>query len=228
MKIVCFGDSVTRGISYINGRLRIVRENYPARLKKLLSQVSALEVVNKGVFNDNTDSLLQRLDHDVLQEVPDVVIIGAGGNDCNFRWDEVAKAPNESHSPMVELNRYLQNMKELAQRIHDVGALPVYLDLAPLDPVRYYSFLAGLHGNNIAHWIAQCGGIEYWHTQYSNALQKMIQSLNFPLISVRDSFAQSSVLLQLISDDGIHPTKLGYQLMSETIYQGFRKLYPSV
>ncbi|MGZ4112498.1 MAG: SGNH/GDSL hydrolase family protein [Tumebacillaceae bacterium] len=224
MKIVCFGDSVTRGISYVNGRLRIVKENYPVLLQKLFGNEQELEVVNKGVFNDNSDLLLERLEQDVLSQHPDYVLIGVGGNDCNFRWDEVAAAPEESHEPIVDVQRYLQNVKQMATRIQSAGAIPIFLSLIPLDPVRYYRFLLELHGKNIAHWIALCGGIEHWHAGYSKALKNLLASLELPSIDVRAAFAKWPTLATLISDDGIHPTSEGYRLMSETIFQTFSGL----
>jgi isoamyl acetate esterase len=228
MKIVCFGDSVTRGISYVNGRLRIVKENYPMLLQKLLSHVPQLDVINKGVFNDNSDLLLQRLEQDVLRQQPDYVLIGVGGNDCNFRWDEVAAAPVDSHAPIVELDRYLQNIRQMAASIQSSGALPIFLSLVPLDPVRYYKFLTEMHGTAISHWIAVCGGIEYWHAQYSKSLKSLLASLDLPCIDVRAAFTKLPTLATLISDDGIHPTVEGYHLMSETIFHGFRQLLPQV
>ncbi|MFJ7310886.1 SGNH/GDSL hydrolase family protein [Peribacillus frigoritolerans] len=75
MKIVCFGDSLTRGISYVRGCLRIIKENYPNSLAKLTESLPFVEVLNKGVFNDNSDLLVSRIEKDVMSENPDIVLI---------------------------------------------------------------------------------------------------------------------------------------------------------
>jgi lysophospholipase L1-like esterase len=226
MNIVCFGDSVTRGISYVKGRLRIVRENYPALLQKAFG--SWAEVVNQGVFNDNSDLLVARLEKDVLSHHPDCVLIAIGGNDCNFRWEEVAERPNDEHETIVPLPRYLDNLAHLAEKIRDAGAVPVFLNLIPLDPARYYRMLAKQYGSAIAHWIALCGGIKHWHGLYNRALQQLAESLDVLMIDVRSAFKEAGDLDGLLSEDGIHPTAEGYHVLSRTVAENLQGVFPSL
>lgn len=223
MKIVCFGDSVTRGVSYIRGRLRIVKETYPGILQDLLDSYP-VEILNKGVFNDNSDLLVSRLESDVISEDPSYVLIEIGGNDCNFRWDEVAQAKDEVHEPIVPLHRYLENIQYIIQRLRDVGMSPIVMNLLPLDPVRYYARICEINGSNIAHWIAQCGGIEHWHGMYNRALTQLIKQLQVITIDVRTAFKRAADLKELLSDDGIHPTVKGYHVLAETLAGELPKL----
>ncbi|RIV23132.1 SGNH/GDSL hydrolase family protein [Alicyclobacillaceae bacterium I2511] len=243
MRIVCFGDSVTRGVTYVQGRLRIVKENYPKMLEQALHKldvwwtptpmpgistqpgpvfpdsVTDVEVLNRGVFNDNSDGLLARLEKDVLAQHPDVVLIAIGGNDCNFHWDQVAHLPHELHQAIVPLSRYLTNLQSLVCEVRNRGSLPIVLDLPPLDPVRYYRTVNGQFGPAVSHWIAVCGGIEHWHGMYNLSLRKLMQTLQVPHIDVRTALKRAGDLADLISDDGIHPTAAGYRVMAETIAQ---------
>lgn len=216
MKIVCFGDSVTRGISFMNGRLRIVKANYPSLLQGALKSLG-IDVLNKGVFNDNSDLLVHRLEDDVLSEQPDYVLIEIGGNDCNFRWDEVALRPDDEHEPIVPLERYLQNLRTLVERVQKNNSVPVLMNLLPLDPVRYYQQVAATYGKAVAHWIAHCGGIEHWHGMYNRSLCQLIGRLDVLTIDLRTAFKKAADLAVLLSDDGIHPTEAGYKVMSEAI-----------
>ncbi|MBM7646168.1 lysophospholipase L1-like esterase [Scopulibacillus daqui] len=222
MKIVCFGDSVTRGVSYIRGRLRIIKETYPSILQEYLGDQN--EVLNKGVFNDNSDLLVKRLDKDVLSQKPDAVLIQIGGNDCNFHWDEVAKRPDDEHEPIVPLNRYLNNIKVMIDQIKEMGAVPILSTLLPLDPKRYYEHISRMNNKSIAHWIAACGGIEHWHGMYNRALKKIIKSNHVLSIDIRTAFKESNDLSVLLSDDGIHPSPEGYSVMAGIIKQGLRGL----
>ncbi|MFT8930206.1 MAG: SGNH/GDSL hydrolase family protein [Sporolactobacillus sp.] len=215
MKIICFGDSVTRGITFLNGRFKIVRNNYPVLLQKGLGDGDT--VINKGVFNDNSDLLLQRLDKDVLELQPDLVLINIGGNDCNFRWDQVALLPEEEHVPIVPLARYLRNVKEIADKISKSGAVPVLLSLLPLDPVRYYQSLMAHYSQNIGHWISYCGGIEHWHGMYNRALKGCAEKWRIPLFDIRTAFKKKGDLSQLLNEDGLHPTPAGYQAMADSL-----------
>ncbi|BBN99024.1 SGNH/GDSL hydrolase family protein [Sporolactobacillus terrae] len=215
MKLICFGDSVTRGITFIRGRFKIIRNNYPALLQRSLGEED--EVVNKGVFNDNSDLLIKRLDADVLDEHPDLVLINIGGNDCNFHWDQVAKLPDSEHVPIVPLERYLSNLSVMIQRISESGALPVVLSLLPLDPARYYATLMKHYSHSIGHWIGLCGGIEHWHGMYNRALKDFCDKSGVKLIDVRSAFKKKGSFSDLINEDGLHPTAKGYQVMAEIV-----------
>lgn len=225
MKIICFGDSVTRGVTYVNGRLRILKRNYPNLLSDLLKEDS-VEVVNKGVFNDNSDSLLKRLEKDVLRENGDIVLIGIGGNDCNFPWQEVAAKPEETHPATVPLDRFVENFKTIILRIENNGATPVVLTLPPLDPVRYYNYISGLFSSHISEWICKVGGIEHWHGLYNRAVKKVAQEAHVKMIDIRTAMKNAGDLADLISDDGIHPTEQGYDAISKAIYENITAILP--
>lgn len=220
MKIICYGDSQTRGVSYRIGRLRILKENYPNTLQKLLSSHHRkATVINKGVFNDNSDLLLQRLSRDVIAEKPDYTIIGVGGNDCDFQWDEVAEQPEKEHQPTVPLERYLKNIKEIVQTLQESAITPIVLTLPPLDPIRYYELLTKKYDQAISHWISKVGGIEYWHGLYNYHLNQLIDQLHVAKIDVRNALKKVGPLSRFISGDGIHLTAEGYAQMGTIVYQ---------
>ena len=224
MKIICFGDSLTRGVTYIKGRLRIVKKNYPAILQELFGQketdsIQSVQIVNKGVFNDNSNHLLERLEKDVLMEKPSIVLIGIGGNDCNFRWDEVAEAPLDTHTATVPLNLYMDNVKTIVSRVKGEGITPILLTLPPLDPVRYYEYTAKLYSSKISEWICKVGGIEHWHGLYNRALKKTAEEIGVRLIDTRTAMKKAGEFSDLISDDGIHPTESGYRVIAQEVYE---------
>lgn len=226
MKMICFGDSVTRGITFVRGRFKIIRESYPALLQRFLGDED--EVVNKGVFNDNSDLLVKRLDRDVLDQHPDLVLINIGGNDCNFPWDQVAKLPDSEHIPIVPLDRYLANVSEMIRRISASGAVPVILSLLPLDPARYYQSLMKHYNHSIGHWISMCGGIEHWHGMYNRALKDLCSRTGAALIDVRSAFKKKGNFSELINEDGLHPTAKGYQALAEIVLSCIPDLKQSV
>lgn len=215
-RIVCFGDSVTRGITLVQGRMRILKENYPALLQMALGR-ERVDVINQGVFNDNSDKLVERLEADVLSVNPDYVLIEIGGNDCNFNWGEVAQHPDDEHQPVVPLDRYVQNVKQLVLQIQKRGPVPIVLSLPPLDPARYYRHVFSQHGKSVAHWIALCGGIEYWHGNYNQSLNQMLSLIGAKTVDIRKAFTQLTDWSSLLSEDGIHPSADGYQLISRVL-----------
>jgi isoamyl acetate esterase len=221
MKIICFGDSITRGVSFVKGRLRIIKDNYPTFLEKLFSVNISEDIIvlNKGVFNDNSHLLLKRLEKDVLSEKPNYVLLNVGGNDCNFNWQEVAESPNSNHEPIVSVQQYMENIKQMVTKMKQSNITPILITLPPLDPVRYYKFIADKYGTTISHWISCCGGIEHWHSLYNLQLNKLIEQFNLPNIDVRTALKKEGNATDFISDDGIHLNADGYRKMSEVIFE---------
>ncbi len=211
----------------MKGRLRIIKENYPTFLQEMFSSLSNytenVSIVNKGVFNDNSDLLVMRLEKDVIQEHPDYTIIGIGGNDCNFQWKEVAEYPENNHNPIVPIDRYLENVKTIVTKLKDEGITPIVLTLPPLDPVRYYQYISNLYGKSISHWISTVGGIEHWHGLYNRALNALVDGIDAIKIDVRTTLKRAGDISQLISNDGIHLTPKGYEELSYAIFQELTK-----
>ncbi|MFC4411440.1 SGNH/GDSL hydrolase family protein [Chungangia koreensis] len=220
MKILCFGDSLTRGVSFINGRLKILKNNYPNVLQNLFNEQSnEVEIVNKGVFNDNSCLMMDRLERDVFAEKPHYVIIGVGGNDCDFPWVEVAKREQDEYEATVPLEQYRENMTTMISKIQDEGITPILSSLPPLDPVRYYNRIVQSFSSNVSDWICKVGGIEHWHSQYNRALKQVAQELDVLIIDVRTAIKRAGDLKELISDDGIHLTEKGYEVFASEIYR---------
>ena len=69
--IICFGDSITEGVGAGQG------EDYPSVLSAKLNR----PVINAGVSGDTTRRALARLEKDVLENNPGLVIVEFGAND---------------------------------------------------------------------------------------------------------------------------------------------------
>ena len=100
--IIAFGDSLTAGYGANAG------EDYPSDLAKLLGR----DVINAGVSGDTTESALARLDADVLQRDPRIVIIGLGGNDF-LRGEPIATTE--------------ANLRNIIRQVQAAGAMVVLL-----------------------------------------------------------------------------------------------------
>jgi acyl-CoA thioesterase I len=103
--IICFGDSITAGSGANQGN------DYPS----LLSQILGIPVINAGVGGDTTRDALARVDADVLQHNPRMVIIEFSGNDF------LRSIPREET---------LDNLDKLIQMIQGAGAMVVLAEVA--------------------------------------------------------------------------------------------------
>jgi len=103
--IICFGDSISQGTGATPGN------DYPS----LLSQRLDIPVINAGVNGDTTRDALARVDEDVLQRNPRLVIIEFSGNDF------LRNIPREET---------LHNLDELTRMIQREGAMVVLAEVA--------------------------------------------------------------------------------------------------
>lgn len=103
--IVCYGDSITFGYGADTGK------DYPSSLAKK----TALAVINAGVDGDTSIKGLERINVDVLERKPFLVIIEFGGNDF------LEKIPME-----VTVN----NIKEMVDKIQASAAMAAIVDIS--------------------------------------------------------------------------------------------------
>jgi len=103
--IICFGDSVTFGYGANPG------EDYPTALAKLVK----LPVLNAGISGDTTTEALKRLDTDVLDKNPRLVIVEFCGNDF------LKKVPRDTT---------VNNLAEIITRIQAKGAMVALVDIS--------------------------------------------------------------------------------------------------
>lgn len=95
--IIAFGDSLTYGYGASPD------ESWPSRL----SAMTGTEIINAGRNGDTTASALDRLESEVLNRNPRLVIVGLGGND---------------YLRKVPLDQTEENLREIIRRIQQRGA----------------------------------------------------------------------------------------------------------
>lgn len=103
--IICFGDSITFGYGVNPG------EDYPSGLSKLVNR----PVINAGLDGDTSAEGLKRLQRDVLDKEPYLVLIEFSGNDFIRN---------------VPLSETIANLKEMIRIIQSGGAIAAVVDVS--------------------------------------------------------------------------------------------------
>lgn len=98
--IICFGDSLTYGTGAAQNK------SYPAQLSAMIDQ----PVINAGIPGNTTADGLERLETDVLEKSPRIVLITLGGNDLK----------NGVHKDVA-----FMNLKTIIEAIQAEGGLVV-------------------------------------------------------------------------------------------------------
>ncbi len=109
-QIIALGDSITAGAGV----------GPEAAYPNLLSQTLDLPIVNQGRGGDTTEAALNRLQKDVIDADPWLVIVGLGGNDY---LRQVPPAQTEA------------NLRQIVTRLQQAGAIVVILgmDISPFN-----------------------------------------------------------------------------------------------
>lgn len=131
-RIVVFGDSIT-GIYYHSGSLRA----WPEMLQLALHQLypaTEITVFNAGISGHTTDRGLQRIQQDVLDRKPHLVVVKFGMNDLAYGAVDAVTDANRKE-------RYAANLANIVAQCRGIGAEvilcspnSVYPEAAPQRP----------------------------------------------------------------------------------------------
>lgn len=129
-QIIALGDSITAGAGV----------GPAAAYPNLLSQTLDLPIVNRGRGGDTTEAALNRLQQDVIEADPWLVIVGLGGNDY---LRQVPPAQTEA------------NLRQIVTRLQQAGAIVVLLgmDISPFNS-GYEGLYQRVANDTQAHLIA--------------------------------------------------------------------------
>lgn len=111
---MCLGDSITEHGDAPGGYVWLLRE-----------ALRPIEVINAGVSGHRSREMLARLQKDVLDLSPDLVLISCGVNDVWHGFDDAH--PLGDGPGRVPLDEYGENMLAIVRGVQGVGAKAVLL-----------------------------------------------------------------------------------------------------
>ncbi len=217
-KIQVWGDSILKGVIYDE-----TLEKYVILKENALND--AVEATNICIENYSKfgQTILRAepklLKHLEDENLPDIILLEFGGNDCDFNWKEVGDAPDEEHLPQTPLNVYRETLTKLLTQIINKGIKPVLSSLPPLDYQRYFKWITrgNVSKEGVLKWLKTPYTIYTWHESYSQCAKETAQKFNIPVIDVRGAFLNHNNYSALMCADGIHPNKLGQHVIGDTI-----------
>lgn len=232
-----FGDSVSRGVVLDgSGKYAPIRESFGVRACARLG----LDLVNKSKFGCTITKGMQIVSHVFSGAVSgattearsgraDSVLLEFGGNDCDFKWAEVAAAPESPHEPATPLDLFSGIYHDMVALLRSWCIQPVLMTLPPLDPERYFAWFtrAGLDPGAILAWLGDVQQIYRWHERYSNAVWRVATETGCRVVDLREAFLRQRRYQDFLCEDGIHPNESGHRLMAEVLFDASPILCPS-
>lgn len=207
VKIVAFGDSVTRGVrdglTEAQTFRQLLREGL--RVKGI-----DVEVVDAGVPGHNTVHALQRLESDVLDERPALVIVMFGVNDAAM----VDGGPVARTAPRVPLAEYVGNLRRIVQTVRETGAQVILCTPTPMSRKYPYSHMGAY---------AEHEDMNYLVRDYALSVRDVGEELGVQVVDVFRLFEDRPDGLELILD-GNHPFVEGHRMIAEALLEPVAKL----
>ncbi|MBQ9980207.1 MAG: SGNH/GDSL hydrolase family protein [Oscillospiraceae bacterium] len=226
VKIFIFGDSLMKATTPDPSQK--LRFNIKSFLDRLCLEFP-VEVKNCSHFGCTTEKGLATLKKQL--EMSDFrgarVLLEYGGNDCDYDWTQVSARPDEDHLNNVPLPNFEQHLTEMVQLIRGAGAKPVMMTLPPISADNYFERIVekGNVRENVLQWLGDKQEIYRQHEMYSNTVARLAGKLDVQLIDVRSPFLLRRDFTSLVSNDGIHPTLKGYELIYSTIANHMKTVF---
>lgn len=197
--IVCLGDSLTAGMSATTVYVDDKSKAYPAILQKKLNAV----VFNAGVSGNTTADALARLQSDVIDKDPAVVIICLGGNDFFYSSTDdltdgtAIKTIKSGLSSIIQGLDKEERLVVVAKFYNDASARSMLSTIGITDTIQQSSIIAQAD------------------TAYTDI--KNLSTTNIELLVV-DSIWSNIWGTANMSADGIHPNASGYAIMADNYF----------
>jgi len=224
--IVAYGDSITKGIIYDDKRSRYstLKENFTSIIENKIKG----PVYNAGKFGNTIMRGARKMYNDVIKKSPDMVLVEFGGNDCDYKWDEIAKNPDMEYKPNTDICTFRETLLTMIDTLKTNHILPVLMTLPPLDPLKYFKWIAkedSFAEKNILHWLGTKDRLFTWHSSYSKMITEVANETGTVLIDVRSEFLKYKDYSQFLCIDGIHPNPEGQSLIANVILNFIKENY---
>lgn len=202
INIVAFGDSVTHGALLQGNNYETVYWN---RLKQMINRqwnYVPVNVINAGIGGITAEGSLGRMQSQVLDHHPDLVIVCFGLNDVNF-----------------ELDTYISSLKTIFSRCQNAGVDVVFLTPNMLNTyVAEDTLPVHLNYAAVTADMQNSGKMD----RYMDAARELAASMNVP---VADCYAEWKELSKTKDVTGLlinrinHPTAEMHELFARKLFE---------
>ena len=217
--VVVWGDSLAKGVVWNDQRKRLGYSKVTAA--QVAGEKLGIQVLNRAKFGYTAPQGLDMMERDLAEGITcDTAFLEFGGNDCNFKWEEISEQPDAKHEPATTPDTFLASMRSMVRWLYERGIRPVLMTLPPIDAERYFRFLVGtkLNAKNILSWLGDVHQIYRYQEMYSLLIEKVAREYQVQLLDLRQRcLAKNGFLKDMICEDGLHLTEEGQLFVGEQI-----------
>ncbi|MBU3112539.1 SGNH/GDSL hydrolase family protein [Clostridium lacusfryxellense] len=216
--IVAYGDSITKGVIYDNEKSKyaFLKENFSYIIENKING----SVYNAGQFGNTIMRGMRKMYNNVIKKSPDIVLIEFGGNDCAYKWDDIAKNPDMDYKPNTNISSFRETLLKMIDILKTNNITPVLMTLPPIDHLKYFKWITrqdSFAEENLLHWLGTKDNLFTFQNTYSEIITEVAKETETVLIDVRTAFLEYSDYSQFLCKDGIHPNIEGQSLIAAVI-----------
>ncbi len=182
--IVAFGDSITAFTGWVG----------------MLKSMLGTEVINSGVGGNTTNDAVARLQKDVLDYKPDIVIVNFGANDQAIVMSE--------NRPNVSLEKYEENYRKIIEECRSIGARVILVSVHRVYAHESY-YKPGGYGLNYA--------VEGNLDKFIAVQEKLAAEYGLERIPITEYAAAEGGDKMCALGDGLHLSAYGQQMYTKWI-----------
>lgn len=220
-KVVIFGDSILRPIIISDDKKYTVSQavDWDFIEKKLYVKIDNRSCMGATIKR----GMLHLSNYLKADNNFQVAVIGYGGNDSDFCWEKVASDKTANHLPNTVAEEFESTLNDMIDLVTENNIKPILMTLPPISSLKYYNWLInkGLNEENLMHHLNDIEVIYRHQEYYSNLIKKIAYERGVDLVDIRQNFLSRRDYINLLCQDGIHPTAEGEQLIVQTFIERY-------
>ncbi len=219
------GDSILKGVVYspVGRAYTLCKEHRAERMGN-----EQIQILNYSKMGATVTDGLRTLQADkVPTDENTVVLLEFGGNDCNFKWNEISENPRGEHHPNTSPEEFTKGMKQAVALVKEKGAKAIVALAPPIVTEKFFSFICkGNDPDRILTWLKSTEAL-YRRQEYYTALAHQIaREEACEILDLRAPFLPKRDFSDLICEDGTHPNSEGHALICQQIRHLVDRLSP--
>ena len=215
-KLVIYGDSILRGITYSDEKSKYqLRNGYKLDTLKDMG----LEVTNHSRMGATIDKGLTMLERSLEDcDSDSFVLLEFGGNDSDYNWERISENPDGEFTPNTPEDSFATLYGKAIGMARSTGATVILSNLIPIDAEKYLDWISRKYDKKrILKWLGDTSMLYRFHEHYNRLVERIAKDNCCPLIDVREEFLLSHESKSLISLDGIHPSERGHRIIENNL-----------
>ncbi len=206
-----------KGIIYDEHKKRYITSTRDC--PSVVQEALAINISNKSLFgctiSKAKNMIFSWLDKEL--NLPQVVVLEFGGNDCDYDWREVSKAPEQDHLPFTPTNYFVDDYESVIFALKNKQIIPVLMSLPPISAKRYFSWITrdkDVSPEKLLVFLKDVQKIYRHQEFYSNMIAPIAEKCKCYYFDLRTKMLCLPDYEDYLCIDGIHPNEKGYSFIS--------------